>query len=65
MPFKDKEKEREYQARYKREKTYRLNVILSPQMDPDIIAHLQGLQESKVDYLRRLIRNDMDRTQTN
>lgn len=61
MPYKDKDTERAYQARYKREKSIRFNVILSPLKDDDIIAFLQGYDGSKVELFRQLIRQEMKR----
>lgn len=51
----------DYIAQYNREKTSSVNVRLFP-ADDDIARHLDSIREPKATYIKRLIREDMDRT---
>lgn len=55
-PFNQAEYIREYQKDF----YYRVNVVLSRKYDKDLIDHLQT-KKSKSDYIKQLIRNDMNR----
>ena len=53
------EAQRRAALKYTKEKVVQLKVNLYPG-DQDIIDHLAGM-EGKADYIRRLIRDDMDK----
>ena len=50
-----------YIIKYQKENTVQINLRLSKKFDTDILEHLEGLDEGKATYLKRLIREDMER----
>lgn len=45
--------------KFNKEKTTVVSLRLNKNTDADILAHLDGLSESKMGYIKRLIRADM------
>ena len=60
MPIKDSEKRKEYYRQYRKDTEYRTLVSFRYGRDDDIIEYLKNCP-NKPDYIRGLIRADMDR----
>lgn len=63
--WKDKEKVNAYNRQWKKKHLRCFNLILDKVRDADIIAKLKSLTENKSEYIRGLIRADMQRSQKN
>lgn len=56
-----KEQKAVYDMQYMKEKCSRLSVLLNKEHDQDILEHLENTGESFNTYVKRLIREDMNR----
>lgn len=50
-------------SKYNKEKTVNCNIRMNIGTDSDIIAHLDAISEGKATYIKRLIREDIERLQ--
>ena len=56
-----KEQKAQYDQEYIRQKCVRVSLLLNKEHDRDIIDHIEKINESFNGYVKRLIRQDMDR----